>query len=182
MISEGNSIMKKKGYPGLYTVGIVSDPPKDSGDYPIKDLGFDALTGYNFLADFKQNAPLFQDYRQYADMRAADWEKIFSKSNLPYIPSISAGWDATPRGERVEKLTEGMIFPWSPVVLNNTPENFARHLRQAKDFINKNGQSGTINDVIHICAWNEWSEGAYLEPDMKYGTQFLEKIKGLKGL
>jgi hypothetical protein len=182
LISEGNSLLKTKGYDGLYTVGVVSDPPENStnSNYPMRNLGFNALTGYNFLADFTSKGKLFQDYTEFANRRASEWNIIKSLSKLPYIPSISAGWDATPRGVRVENLTEGMNFPWSPVVLNNTPENFGKHLKQGLDFINSSDQKNTGNDVVHLCAWNEWSEGAYLEPDMKYDTQFLDKITELK--
>ena len=62
------------------------------------------------------------------------------------------------------------------IVKNNTPENFGNNLTQ---LINNNRENAT-NDYIVINAWNEWSEGAILEPTKKDRYKYLEQIKKIK--
>ena len=31
--------------------------------------------------------------------------------------------------------------------------------------------------ILFLRAWNEWGEGNYVEPDLKYGHAFLDAIK-----
>ncbi len=56
----------------------------------------------------------------------------------------------------------------------NTPESFGAYLQEAKGYVDdRPGQP----PLILINAWNEWVEGAYLEPDMKWGYGYLEAVK-----
>ena len=41
--------------------------------------------------------------------------------------------------------------------------------------IRKNRTAG--NEFVFLNAWNEWGEGNYMEPDLKYGHGFLEVLK-----
>jgi len=53
----------------------------------------------------------------------------------------------------------------------STPENYERWLRGAVQFANENPFQG--ESLVFINAWNEWAEGAYLEPDVHYGHAYL---------
>ena len=55
----------------------------------------------------------------------------------------------------------------------SSPEKFKNYLslqiKRSKAFY----QSG----YLFINAWNEWAEGAYLEPDEQNGNQYLKSVK-----
>jgi hypothetical protein len=59
-------------------------------------------------------------------------------------------------------------------ISGNTPAQFKEALRQAKERLRKGGSS---LHIINICCWNEWTEGNYLEPDMRFGMGYLEAIR-----
>lgn len=90
------------------------------------------------------------------------WDKILSK---PLNKNIYAGafidWDNTAR-----KGIKGSIAN------NANPINFKKHFR----ILYKNAIASNT-PYIFINAWNEWAEGTYLEPDIKYEYAYLEVIK-----
>ena len=57
--------------------------------------------------------------------------------------------------------------------LGASPEKFGWYLaKQIKRSIHL-----YHSEFLFINAWNEWAEGAYLEPDKRYGYQYLEAVK-----
>ncbi len=72
---------------------------------------------------------------------------------------LFVGYDDTPRRGRNGVIFEGV-----------SPEIFGKaYLQLLKEADNE--------DFVFITAWNEWAEGAYLEPDTLYGNRWLEVIK-----
>jgi Glycosyltransferase WbsX len=128
----------------------------------VRELGFDCVTNYVLLPEWKGDFQ--QDYATAAARRADEWSRFARVSGLPYFPSVSPGWDASPRGadfgpERPRK------YPWWPVVVGEHPDKFRAALGRAFDF----GAPLTM-----VASWNEWSEGHYLEPDERYGLDWLK--------
>ena len=62
--------------------------------------------------------------------------------------------------------------------LNKSPQAFASFLQKAKDY---SDQYPDQPKLITIFSWNEWIEGGYLLPDIKYGFQYLEAVKKVMG-
>ncbi len=58
------------------------------------------------------------------------------------------------------------------LVANGTPQNYEYWLARSIELTKKNYPNR--ESFVFINAWNEWAEGCHLEPDRKYGYQFLE--------
>lgn len=78
-------------------------------------------------------------------------------------PQLVPRWDKTPRKGR-----DAEIF------YNSTPANFEKSLNLALDRVK---DKPLEHRIMFLFAWNEWGEGAYLEPDIKYGRGHLEALK-----
>lgn len=76
------------------------------------------------------------------------------------IPCIEPNFDHSPRSG-----AKGVI------IHNSTPNKWGTLCNKTALLVNSRKQNG----LLFIKAWNEWGEGNYLEPDLRYGNAFLEK-------
>jgi hypothetical protein len=164
-IRRARAFLRTEGLGDLFLAAI--EPASDLLP-KLREIGFDAVTHYVFLPEWK-GEPV-QDYDMMAAARAAEWERFSHISGLPYFPSVSPGWDASPRGadfgeERPRK------YPWSPVIVGESPAQFQIALSRAL---------ALRAPLTLIASWNEWSEGHYLEPDTRFGVGWLEAVKNAR--
>jgi hypothetical protein len=82
-------------------------------------------------------------------------------------PCIFPNWDNTPRKGR-----KGLVLA------NSTPQLFEQHLRDAVRAVAGREEE---HRIVFLKSWNEWAEGNYLEPDTKWGLQYLEALKRVVG-
>ncbi|MES2691028.1 MAG: glycoside hydrolase family 99-like domain-containing protein [Bacteroidota bacterium] len=82
---------------------------------------------------------------------------------LTCIPTIVPNWDHSPRSG-----ARGFILNHS------TPELFEKHASQVIASVQ---HKPADERVVFVKSWNEWGEGNYLEPDLRYGRKYLEALK-----
>jgi hypothetical protein len=172
--------VRAAGFPDLHLNAIVWNNPVLPGEQTptdcnelVKLLGFDSVNSYVWihhakLPDFPTNeySVMEEQYFQY-------WDKAQKECPVPYYPNLSMGWDPSPRTVQSDRyLLRG--YPFTPIVTGNTPEAFKA---AAQKIFDRMQELDLPNPFVSINAWNEWTEGSYLEPDEKNGYAYLEAIR-----
>lgn len=78
-------------------------------------------------------------------------------------PCLIPNWDNTPRSG-----SDGYVLHGS------TPDLFRVQVKRALDVAEKLPQERRI---VFVKSWNEWAEGNHLEPDLRFGTAYLEALR-----
>lgn len=88
------------------------------------------------------------------------WNQILNNQPFgsKYINGCFTDWDNTARKKN------GIVFEGA------SPDKFGVYFQELL-------QKDSALNILFINAWNEWAEGAYLEPDEKNGYGYLEAIK-----
>lgn len=84
--------------------------------------------------------------------------------SYPLFKTVFPSWDSEPR-----KPGRGTIYTGSK------PELYRRWLRAACQWTLRNHDKDSR--FVFVNAWNEWAEGAHLEPDRRFGYAYLEATK-----
>jgi len=136
------------------------------GNVNPRDIGFDAAIEYpphNIRAvNLKDKVNLFDSNFQgsilsYSEMVKGALERPAPDYKL--FRGVMPDWDCTPRRRNPD------------IFIGSSPEKYQRWLEGACSYTQKH--LPTEERFIFINAWNEWAEGAYLEPDQRYGYAYL---------
>ena len=128
-------------------------------------IGFDAAV--EFQPDglfFPKPVKTLNDYGGIFDYRSVVTQML-QKPEVDYLrfPCLAPGWDNSAR--RKENPT---------IITGSTPELYGQWL---DGILQRRSQAKPEENIVFINAWNEWGEGAYLEPDQLSGRAYLEMTK-----
>lgn len=146
-----------------YTQSFESNNPED--------YGFDAAI--EFPPNNSHLPTLTEHCRTEAGFqgRIYDWsalvERSFSYPSRPFTlyRGLCPSWDNTARrganGTIMANSTPQRFTRWATNAIRDTKARFRNHDER----------------LVFVNAWNEWAEGAHLEPDQRYGYAWLESIR-----
>ncbi len=160
--------------------GIQNLPGEQAMENPnemVQELGFDSVTSYVWI----HNVPMEEfpaiSYPEFAKKAEWDWLRFRTLFDVPYFPNVSMGWDSTPRTVQSD-VHEPLGYPFTSVLVDNTPEHFNASLEAVKKFML---EDPSMPPIVTINSWNEWTEGSYIEPDTEHGMAYLEAIREVMG-
>lgn len=158
--------------------GVKTIP--ENGD--LSDLGellsrlqVDSTTSYTWIHHATLSTFPTAAYTDVAKQAEEYWTKVANEAKVPYYPNVSMGWDSSPRTCQSDIYTRS-DYPFMSVITGNSPEAFRQSLTQVKQFLEAHPSSA---NVFNINAWNEWTEGSYLEPDNLNGYEYLKAVKAV---
>ena len=99
------------------------------------------------------------------DMEDAVYNRKFMPEvNYPLYKTVFPYWDNSAR----KAFQGGWVFQTAPAL-------YKKWLKDVIEWTKKNHNKD--KQFVFINAWNEWAEGAHLEPDRKFGYAYLEATK-----
>lgn len=162
MISFWNKLAQENGFSGIFFIGKTNPRYVHICDEEFKyQPTWDGWGNRTLLSLAKNKFLRKQHYYDYDKI----WSNILKNAEKDAQKKINFGafvdYDDSPR--RGENGT---------MVLGATPEKFERYFAKLLKISNENHKN-----FVFLTAWNEWGEGAYLEPDTDYKFAYLEAVR-----
>jgi hypothetical protein len=161
-------VCRREGIGEIHIVAALTH-----GNWEYEGMGFDAGM------EFPPHDPKATDYKHRLDLLRP------VEGTISWFGDIAEHYLAHDYRERL--VYRGVFPSWDntarvqgrgTIVLDGTPENYALWLHRATALTLR--ERHPSQQLVFINAWNEWAEGCHLEPDRKYGLNFLEATRRVK--
>lgn len=169
MVRYWNVELEKANLPSLYVVEFLSSfNPSPSSQESTAVMEFEPLFSAHYeVSNFVKGKRFLHKRLGMTDIVDYDylWERLLRRkgqyAGKRIIKGAFTNFDNSPR-----KGVRGFITKGA------TPEKFRSYLKRLAETPREGAE-----DVIVINAWNEWGEGAVLEPDEMNGYAWLEAVR-----
>lgn len=170
-IRRWRQLAEASGFTGLHVLAVL--PSREFSDLTDREVSsVDGLVAFPpgsavHLASLREPFPglvsdMTGDVLSYSSAIDGAWaDAVLGR---PVHPGVMPGWDNTAR-----RGAAGYVFHGA------NPVSWAAQVRHADSAARGKG------DLIFINAWNEWAEGAVLEPTLRFGRSYLSSLRDALG-
>jgi hypothetical protein len=165
-IQKMRARVEAAGFPGLFLMATVN--PSREAQRQLVAEGYDAGTGYNYpRAGMRDPAATRGPYDDAVEGYERIWLDIARAGIIPYVPVTEPGWDSRPwHGDQALVRTD------------RTPDKFRDMLSRVRAFVDRYPVAGG-KKIVLIEAWNEYGEGAAIEPHRQWGFGYLDAVRAV---
>lgn len=165
-----NKLAIEAGFDGIYFIGRLKDP--DISEKMCKTKHINIFTCERWASGYEKNSflkkVLIRALSKFKHVRVAVPYKYCipfftdEKQDIQenFIPCLIPNWDHSPRSKRGALVLE-----------NPEPKYFYQHAKHVLELVKKKK-----NQFVFLKSWNEWGEGNYMEPDIKYGRGYIDAL------
>ena len=169
-----NQLAIDNGLSGVYFIGYTLNVQNEYKD--LKDKGFNAVCSCKIKRHTKHDISWF--VRKILSYITNSPERYNYKFVYPTLigqeessigdvfPTLIPNWDHTPRSGN-----HGYLFT------NSIPDLFEKH---CEDVFQKISSKKENEQIVFLKSWNEWGEGNYMEPDLKFGHGYIRALRKAK--
>lgn len=165
-IKEFRNLARQAGYSDIILLGQWCFQNERYTRAKKAEVGFDNIFSYNLPA---HAGILPQNFTNQDVAQKIEEFWVNNDYSIPYIPSVSVGWDYEPWGSTPQsKYFNRWRF---------SPSEYKDMLIKAKDYIDKKSGSSLNTKTVYLDCWNEYGEGHVLMPDCREGFSYLDAIR-----
>lgn len=179
MLALWRRLAERAGLPGLHIVSMLTAFPLDP-----RTETFDAFAEFEPMYTFTHRRPYLLRKRERWMRQLTKLSRRLSGRILRPPESYDYGslWRAMTARKLPERTYPGIFVDW-----DNSPRRGLERSIIMRNFDARAFDSGVRAQLrkaqqanaefVFVNAWNEWAEGAYLEPDEGRGLLFLESVR-----
>lgn len=168
MCGYWDKLAKRDGFEGIHFIFKMNSQSKFNKSDSL--FYYEPISHGWSLKTFSKKvlSKLYNILFYHSDLKEYSYDKIWNtiiksakQENNCAFPGAFVSYDDTPRRGK-----NGII------VRDSSPSKFKKYMEELIKISNRKGK-----EYIFLTAWNEWGEGAYLEPDCDNGFEYLKSLK-----
>lgn len=165
---------KQAGFDGMYfgLCDLSADSDKSDADEAV-NRGYDFRFGYNSRYVPDRDYPPAEEIIQ---GQTGLLQKALDTDPTRFVPTVTCFRDSTPRFTQ-SWLDKGYTYRLWTKIWYLQPEEFRELIRRYKEIIAKLPDDAWGRKIFMIDNWNEWDEGHFVAPSLRFGFKYLQAIR-----